>query len=203
MPPSGSSGSSRRSTSGRSPEGGCSTPLSPPLPRASRGLWKAGLFRYFSTVCGSCDQPVETVLPPTPRTPPESSPLRRPFTLVSITLVLVGLEIATRILGTLGTRLVDGFRGAGSGGVAGVGPGRFAGGVTMAAVGLAVAFLGGWAGRRRRAIEGVGRRCPRCGRETKRIRRSLRQRMLGRLIGEALTRRRCLQCGWEGLALKC
>ena len=41
--------------------------------------------------------------------------------------------------------------------------------------------------------------CPQCGGKTTRIHRRKRHRLLGKILGMPVTRRKCSDCGWRGL----
>jgi hypothetical protein len=42
--------------------------------------------------------------------------------------------------------------------------------------------------------------CPECGARTKRVRRNVRHKILGRLLGKTLSARHCGDCGWRGVS---
>ena len=42
--------------------------------------------------------------------------------------------------------------------------------------------------------------CATCGGKTKRVRRNVWHRMLGRVLGKALAARHCGECGWRGVS---
>ena len=44
--------------------------------------------------------------------------------------------------------------------------------------------------------------CSRCGGQTQRVTRRIHHRVLGSMLGLELARRRCVECGWKGLAIR-
>jgi len=125
--------------------------------------------------------------------------LRRTLELISLGLFLLGLELAAGTLSLTTTRLREtlAFR-VGSTGPEGVPWTSLAGiGLTAVAVvlmGLTIFVRFG----ERRVVDHVG--CPVCGTRTNRVRRKVQERILGRVVGKAMSARHCGDCGWRGLS---
>lgn len=128
--------------------------------------------------------------------------MRRGLVFVSLTLVLLGLELSTEALTLVARRLGAGAAAMAAGAQFHVPAFRFVVGVAGLALGLVLSGLLLWSSQRRDAVTAVGDLCPRCGNETRRVRRREWQRLLGVLLAERTTRRRCQTCGWLGLSLK-
>lgn len=127
--------------------------------------------------------------------------MRRGLVLVSLLLVLLGLELSTEAVTVVAERLVAGVSallGRTESGLPGF---RFVGGLVALASGMGLWILLGWSARRRGAVGAEGDACPQCGGETRRVRRRGWQRLLGTLLGERTTRRKCGTCGWVGLSV--
>jgi len=75
---------------------------------------------------------------------------------------------------------------------------RFALGVLLVLLGAIMLAVTIWVRFGVRNIA-AGSSCPQCGGETSRIHRRGRHRLLGRIHGMPLTRRKCHDCGWRGL----
>ena len=125
--------------------------------------------------------------------------MRRTLEVISLGLCLLGLELATGTPSLTITRLretfADPFGSVGEDGVqwtslAGIGLMVLA--VLVAGVTLAVRYRQG-------AIQDHVR-YPECGARTKRVRRTARHRILGWVMGKALSARHCGDCGWKGLS---
>ena len=128
--------------------------------------------------------------------------MRRSLALSALVLALLGLELATGAVSLSLERLLGGTA-ALLLGEEPVLPGyRLAAGwlLLLAAAGVVGALL--WAERAARGVGFDGSACPRCGSDTKRIRRRRRHRLLAHLLDEGLTRRSCARCGWTGLSVR-
>jgi hypothetical protein len=128
--------------------------------------------------------------------------MRRGLVLVSLLLVLLGLELSTEAVTLVAERFVEGISallGRTESGLPGF---RFVGGLVALASGMGLWILLGWSARRRGAVGAEGDACPQCGGETRRVRRRGWQRLLGALLGERTTRRKCGTCGWVGLSVR-
>ena len=107
--------------------------------------------------------------------------MRRPLTLAALTLVVLGVEVATGAVSLAVIRLWAGF-----------------GALLASGTTLATAMI--WAERAGGQIFPAGQVCPRCGTSTVRVRRRKRHRILSRILETNVTRRHCERCGWNGLA---
>lgn len=127
-------------------------------------------------------------------------PLRRILGVSALVLALLGVELAAGGVSTVLERLVRGM-GAVMRGEESLFPGyRLVAGWALLAGALAMVGALAWAGRAARAVRSDGSSCPRCGADTRRIKRRRRHRLLAHLLERGLTRRSCDRCGWKGLA---
>ena len=125
--------------------------------------------------------------------------MRRTLEVISLGLFLVGLELATGTLSLTITRLRETLAyPLGSNGGERIEWGALAG------IGLIlmVVVLAGMTVLVRYRQEGIQDHlgCPKCGARTKRVRRRTKHRVLGRIVGKALSARHCQDCGWRGLS---
>jgi len=125
--------------------------------------------------------------------------LRRTLEVISLGLFLVGLELATGTPSLTITRLQetlayplgsDGGEGVEWGALAGIGLILMA--VVLAGMTVLVRY------REEEIQDHLW--CPKCGGRTKRVRRRTRHRVLGRIVGKAISARHCPDCGWRGLS---
>ncbi len=126
--------------------------------------------------------------------------MRRGLVIASLGLTLAGLELSTEGLSLVLARLGAGFTALFAGVEFQVGGVRFVLGVLFLLGGLVLAGLTLWSARIWKGVRHRGRSCPRCGDETRRVKRTGWQRVVSTVAGEDLTRRRCAQCGWTGLS---
>ena len=118
---------------------------------------------------------------------------------ISVGLFLLGFELATRAITVGLVRLREGARDLlASEPVLHVPDAQFALGIALLVGGAFSGVIGGWRLLAFRSIGGTS--CPTCGQETKRIRRKAHHRIAGFFLGSNISRRRCAQCGWVGLA---
>ena len=128
--------------------------------------------------------------------------MRRTLSVLSLGLILLGLELSTSVI-SLGTgRLTSGFLAIANGLEFRVSAVRFMSGIGTLALGLACAGLVVWLAKAERTFSAVGASCPACGADTERAKRRLTHRVLATLMGQRLTRRRCGTCGWSGLSVR-
>lgn len=127
--------------------------------------------------------------------------LRRTIKLLSVALVLAGFELAAGTLSTTLDRFTQTLSSTVAADVPSLPPLRFVGGV-----GLVLFGIGGWGfalwARYASTRLSRGRLCSRCGGQTRRVMRKIRHRVLGSMLGVELARRRCVECGWRGLAVR-
>lgn len=132
------------------------------------------------------------------RTAPSTVIVRRGLPVLSAILLVLGLELATGMIGQslhklveVASALLNGQETAASL------PAYFTG---LAAMVAGVAGLGAsvWS-RLHRSRIAEGRSCPVCGADTRRVHRRLRHRLVSAFLGERLQRRLCRECGWKGL----
>ena len=147
--------------------------------------------RYISTIYGTDD------LPTSGRT--EAHLLRRPLTLLALGLFLFGLEVATGGPSLVVARLWTGSRALVAGDEFLLSASRYVIGLALTLGGMAVYGALLWADLARKHITAEGSVCPNCGTHARRVRRRGRHRVLSRVIGASVTRRRCEHCGWSGL----
>ena len=118
---------------------------------------------------------------------------------ISVGLILLGFELATRSITVGLVRLREGARDLlASEPVLHVPDVQFALGLALLAGGALFGVIGGWRLVAFRSIAGIS--CPECSQQTKRIRRKAHHRLAGLFLGSNISRRRCAQCGWVGLA---
>lgn len=127
--------------------------------------------------------------------------MRRGFSLLPVVLVLVGVELSTEAVSVALARLRSGVLAVLSGVEFYLPKVRFGAGLLALFLGLVLWVLLLWAARQRRVLASMGRACPTCGGDTRRVSRTELQRWLGALMGEQVTRQTCANCGWTGLSL--
>jgi hypothetical protein len=128
--------------------------------------------------------------------------MRRGLAFVSLVLVLLGLELSTEAITTVAARIAEGLSALLGGTEARLSGLRVVAGLVVLALGLGLWILLIWSGRKRRMLSMEGEECPQCGSRTRRVRRRGWQRLLGALLGEHMTRRKCETCGWAGLSVR-
>ena len=127
--------------------------------------------------------------------------MRRGLALLSVALLLVGIELSTEAVSLALARLRSGLLAVMSGVEFYLPKMRFGAGLMALFLGAVLWGLLAWSGRTRRVLSSQGRQCPECGGDTRRVKRTELQRLLGVLMGEQVTRQRCDGCGWAGLSL--
>jgi hypothetical protein len=127
--------------------------------------------------------------------------LTRPLTLVALATLVLGIEVATGAVSLAGIRLWTGLNAVLFGHESLISPPRFIGGLVILAASCGMLGALQWAESARRALHPEAAVCPNCGTATKRVRRHQRHRILSRILETNVTRRRCEQCGWNGLAV--
>lgn len=128
--------------------------------------------------------------------------MRRTLAIISLTLILIGLELSTGAISFTVTRLGDGAAALFAGSAFRISALRYGVGLLTIIMGVLVWAVLFWSARARTGVQAVGHTCPKCGSETRRVRRKRRHRLLAMLMGEALARRQCESCGWVGLSLR-
>ncbi len=128
--------------------------------------------------------------------------MRRGMAVISVVLVLLGLELSTQAVTLIFARFGAGLQSIVAGVEFHVSPVRFGTGVLILGLGLALWLLLLWSGQVRDAVNSVGSSCPACGNKTRRVKRRGWQRVLSFMLGQRLTRRTCEVCGWNGLSLR-
>jgi hypothetical protein len=127
--------------------------------------------------------------------------LRRTLEVISLALFLLGLELATGTPSLTIARLQETIAyPLGSDGAESV-EWRVLGGLVVMVVALILAALTVMVRHRTKGIQSHAG-CPKCGADTKRVRRNAWQRMLGGVVGKALSARHCGDCGWKGASYK-
>lgn len=127
--------------------------------------------------------------------------MRRGLSLLPVVLVLVGVELSTEAVSVALVRLRSGVMAVLTGVEFYLPKMRFGAGLLALSLGLVLWGLLLWAARQRRVLASMGRECPKCGGDTRRVSRTELQRWLGALMGEQVTRQTCANCGWTGLSL--
>ncbi len=127
--------------------------------------------------------------------------MRRTIKLLSVILVLAGFELASGTLSTTLNRFTQILSSSVAADVPSLPPLRFAGGVGMIVMGIGGWGLTLWA-RYANTRLSRGRVCSRCGAQTQRVMRRIHHRLLGSMLGLELERRRCIECGHKGLAVR-
>ncbi|MCG6955480.1 MAG: hypothetical protein LJF04_05755 [Gemmatimonadetes bacterium] len=128
--------------------------------------------------------------------------MRRSLAFISLTLILVGLQLATQVGSLVLDRLRAGVGAILAGAEFQISPLRFEAGVCTLLVGLALGVVLLWSSRARADVRAVGYLCPHCGSRTRRVKRRRRHRLLGVVMGESIARRECETCGWVGLSVQ-
>jgi predicted nucleic-acid-binding Zn-ribbon protein len=126
--------------------------------------------------------------------------LRRPLTLIALGLFLLGLEVATGAVFLALARLGTGMRAVLAGDEFLVSTPRYLVGLALVLAG--VGLYGGvyWADLMKLRVVVGGEVCPKCGTNTRRVRRRSWHRALAKVFDVQVTRRHCERCGWSGLA---
>lgn len=124
--------------------------------------------------------------------------MKRTLEVLSLILILVGIELATGSLSHALGRLKRVYRALSVGNEPEVSLIRFALGVFLLLLGAMILAVTIWARFGARIIA-AGSSCPQCGGETSRIHRRRSHRLLGKILGMPVTRRICRDCGWRGL----
>jgi ribosomal protein S27AE len=120
----------------------------------------------------------------------------------AVFLLAVGVEMSTEGLSLILGRLRSGIGALVNDAPLHVSEARFAMGLALLLLGLALWVLLIWSAGHRRDVATVGVTCPQCGNPTRRVKRKEWQRILSLVMGEHLTRRHCDTCGWSGLSAK-
>ena len=128
--------------------------------------------------------------------------MRRLASLISLGMVLLGIELSTKMVSLAFGRILSGFSAITSGSDFFVSTPRFFTGVALLTVGILSTALFSWVSRKERKMATAGDRCPRCHAETHRAKRRTIHRVVSTLMGQELSRRQCKECDWTGLALK-
>ncbi|GMR12266.1 MAG: hypothetical protein BMS9Abin29_0455 [Gemmatimonadota bacterium] len=127
--------------------------------------------------------------------------MRRTIKLLSVALLLFGFEFASGTLSTTLNRFTQTLSSTVADDVPSLPPLRFAWGVGMIVIGIAGMALVLWAKHASTSLS-RGQMCSHCGGRTRRLRRRMHHRVLGWMSGLELARRRCVECGWKGLAVR-
>lgn len=125
--------------------------------------------------------------------------LKRTLEVLSLILILVGIELATGPFTYALERLERVYRALSVGNEPEVSLIRFALGVLLVLLGAIILGVTLWARFSARLL-GAGSSCPGCGGKTTRIRRRWSHRLQGKILGMPATRRMCRDCGWRGLS---
>ncbi len=125
--------------------------------------------------------------------------MKRVLQILALSLLVVGVEVATGAISVALNRVTRVYLELTEGRDPGVSLGRFLTGVGMFVAGAGLLALDLWA-RAYGSFVVKGKTCPDCGAETERVKRRVRHRILGFVRGERVTRRKCKSCGWSGLA---
>lgn len=133
--------------------------------------------------------------------PPPRSGLRltRPLAAVGISLLLLGIEVATGAVSIAAVRLWGGVGALLAGDEFVISAARTVIGGWLVLGGAALVGIVIYAELARARILDVGEVCPRCGNATRRVRRHRLHRLLFHLLEVQVIRRACAKCGWKGL----
>lgn len=124
--------------------------------------------------------------------------MKRVLEVIAITLLVVGTELATGAVSHGLDEVVRVYRHLGAGTESDVSLRRFFTGLALLGLGASLVTLDLWA----RAYSGFvtpGKECPHCGIKTERVKRRWGHRLLGLMLGQKVTYRKCRTCGWHGL----
>lgn len=124
--------------------------------------------------------------------------MKRVLEVLAITLLVVGIELATGAVSHGLNELAGVLKHLVAGGEAQVSLPRFFVGMGMVLLGGGLLVLDLWV-RAYARFMGRGRDCPHCGTKTERVKRRWVHRMVGWILGEKVTYRKCRKCGWHGL----
>ena len=127
--------------------------------------------------------------------------MRRILEVLSISLLLAGLELSVGTLSITSSRIRESFSSAFAQTEAVPVPWSFWVGMVMVVAAISMGATTLWVGIGEKRIQ-TDEACAKCGADTARVRRGTRHRILGRLRGRTLTARRCSECGWSGLCYK-
>jgi hypothetical protein len=126
--------------------------------------------------------------------------LTRPLTLGALTLLVLGIEVATGAVSLAAIRVGTGLGAVLFGHESAISPPRFLSGLLILAASCGLFGALQWVESERRSLRPEASVCPNCGTATKRVPRRTRHRILSRILETNVTRRRCDRCGWKGLA---
>ena len=124
--------------------------------------------------------------------------MKRVLEVVAITLLVAGIELATGAVSYGLEQVVRVFQHLMAGSEPEISVPRFLGGVGMVVLGSGLVLLDLWA-RAYSGLVGRGKYCPHCGVKAERVKRRTRHKVLGWVLGERVTYRKCKTCGWHGL----
>ncbi len=126
--------------------------------------------------------------------------MKRVLEVLAAACLVAGIELATGAVSYGADSVVRVVQHLAAGTEPGVSVPRFLVGAGLLVVGVLLVGLDLWA-RAYWSFLGVGKDCPHCGVRAERVKRRTRHKLLGWILGERLTHRRCKTCGWHGLML--
>ena len=125
--------------------------------------------------------------------------MRHILEVISAGIFLAGLELAVGTLSLTITRLRETFTNTLASDGADGGQWRFVAGIGLMVLAVVLAVVTVLTRYRQRGIQEHDW-CPRCGAQTRRVRREIQHRILSRLVGKSFSARHCGNCGWRGLS---
>ena len=124
--------------------------------------------------------------------------MKRALEVLAITLLVVGIELATGAVSYGLNQVLKVYFQLVAGTEPDVSLTRFFVGGGMVVLGSGFLLLDLWA-RAYSGFLGRGKECPHCGVRAERVKRRLRHKILGWVLSERFTHRKCKKCGWHGL----
>jgi hypothetical protein len=124
--------------------------------------------------------------------------LKRVLEVIAILLLVVGIELATGAVSYGLNQVLKVYFQLVAGTEPDVSLTRFFVGGGMVILGSGFLVLDLWA-RAYSGFLGRGKECPHCGVNAERVKRRLRHKILGWVLNERFTHRKCKRCGWRGL----
>jgi hypothetical protein len=124
--------------------------------------------------------------------------VKRVLEVVGITLLVVGIEMATGAVSYGLEQILRVYHQLVAGTEPEVSLSRFFVGGGLITLGALLVALDLWA-RAYSGHVGRGKVCPHCNLKTERVKRRRRHKLLGWILGDKVTHQKCKKCGWHGL----